>query len=52
MCTHSVVRQTAAERWFSSLGWVTFGANLVWLLTLYNNRLFRPAKTTATAEAD
>ncbi|MFQ5663666.1 MAG: CDP-alcohol phosphatidyltransferase family protein [Terriglobia bacterium] len=34
------------------LGWVTFGANLVWLLTLYNNRLFRPAKTTATAEAD
>ncbi|MFQ5816739.1 MAG: CDP-alcohol phosphatidyltransferase family protein [Terriglobia bacterium] len=23
------------------LGWVTFGANLVWLLTLYNNRLFR-----------
>ncbi|MFQ5777485.1 MAG: CDP-alcohol phosphatidyltransferase family protein [Terriglobia bacterium] len=33
------------------LGWVTFGANLVWLLTLYNNRLFR-APRKATAEAD
>lgn len=34
------------------LGWVAFGANLVWLLTVYNNRLFRPAKTNAPAEAD
>ena len=33
------------------LGWVTFGANLVWLLTLYNNRLFRSAPN-APAEAD
>lgn len=28
------------------LAWVTLGANLVWILTLYNNRLFRrPAPT-------
>ncbi|MFQ5696582.1 MAG: CDP-alcohol phosphatidyltransferase family protein, partial [Terriglobia bacterium] len=27
------------------LGSVTFGANLVWLLTLYNNRLFRSTST-------
>lgn len=34
------------------LDFVTFGANLVWLLTLYNNRLFRPAKAAAPADAD
>jgi len=34
------------------LGWVTFGANVVWLLTLYNNRLFRGAKPAAPAPAD
>ncbi|MBI2955969.1 MAG: CDP-alcohol phosphatidyltransferase family protein [Acidobacteria bacterium] len=33
------------------LGCVAFGSNLVWLLTLYNNRLFRPSPR-ATAEAD
>ncbi|MBI4461432.1 MAG: CDP-alcohol phosphatidyltransferase family protein [Acidobacteria bacterium] len=33
------------------LGWVAFGANVVWLLTLYNNRLFRTPKPTAPAEA-
>lgn len=33
------------------LALVTFGANLVWLLTLYNNRLFR-APRKATAEAN
>ena len=32
------------------LGWATFGANLVWILTLYNNRLFRTRQ--ASAEAD
>jgi phosphatidylglycerophosphate synthase len=31
--------------------WVTLGANLVWMLTLYNNRLFRRAPH-ASAEAD
>ena len=34
------------------LGWVTLGANLVWLLTLYNNRLFRSPKPAAPAAAD
>jgi hypothetical protein len=33
------------------LAWVTFGANLVWILTLYNNRLFRGTRA-ASAEAD
>ncbi len=33
------------------LVWVTFGANLVWILTLYNNRLFRRAPH-LSAEAD
>jgi phosphatidylglycerophosphate synthase len=33
------------------LGWVTFGANMVWILTLYNNRLFKRAPH-APAEAD
>ncbi|MCI0403811.1 MAG: CDP-alcohol phosphatidyltransferase family protein [Acidobacteria bacterium] len=33
------------------LAWVTFGANLVWILTLYNNRLFRRSRQ-APAEAD
>jgi len=33
------------------LGWVTFGANLVWILTLYNNRLFKGTRP-ASAEAD
>lgn len=33
------------------LGWATFGANLVWILTLYNNRLFKRAPH-ASAEAD
>ena len=34
------------------LGWVTLGANVVWLLTLYNNRLFRRPKPAAPAPAD
>ncbi len=41
------------------LAWVTFGANLVWILTLYNNRLFRSSRAQsgdgthpASAEAD
>ena len=41
------------------LGWVTFGANLVWILTLYNNRLLssshaKPSERAprAPAEAD
>ena len=33
------------------LAWATFGANLVWILTLYNNRLFKRAPH-ASAEAD
>ncbi|HXE76587.1 MAG TPA: CDP-alcohol phosphatidyltransferase family protein [Candidatus Xenobia bacterium] len=33
------------------LAFVTLGANLVWILTLYNNRLFRGASR-ASAEAD
>jgi len=33
------------------LAWVTFGANLVWILTLYNNRLFTRTPP-ASAEAD
>ncbi len=32
------------------LGWVTFGANLVWILTLYNNRLFRARQVSAEAD--
>ncbi len=32
------------------LGWVTFGANLVWVLTLYNNRLFRTRQLSAEAD--
>jgi hypothetical protein len=31
------------------LAWVTFGANLVWMLTLYNNRLFRTPLEAAQA---
>jgi hypothetical protein len=31
------------------LGFATFGANLVWILTLYNNRLFRARKDTSPA---
>ncbi|HEX9763655.1 MAG TPA: CDP-alcohol phosphatidyltransferase family protein [Candidatus Acidoferrales bacterium] len=38
------------------LAWVTFGANLVWILTLYNNRLFNSSRAKprerASAEAD
>jgi phosphatidylglycerophosphate synthase len=33
------------------LAWVTFGANMVWILTLYNNRLFKRTPQ-APAEAD
>ncbi len=41
------------------LAWVTLGANMVWILTLYNNRLFRSSRAeprdrtrAASAEAD
>lgn len=34
------------------LGWSALGANVLWIMTLYSNRLLRPPASTATAEAD
>ena len=34
------------------LGWSALGANILWIMTLYSNRLLRPSVPPATAEAD
>jgi phosphatidylglycerophosphate synthase len=34
------------------LGWTTLGANMVWILTLYSNRMLRPPVSKAAAEAN
>jgi len=34
------------------LGWSALGANILWILTLYTNRLLRPPVPPVTAEAD
>jgi len=34
------------------LGWSALGANIIWIMTLYSNRLLRPTVPPATVEAD